>query len=508
MGVEIAGYRRGEVALVSVCGVTVEARQAQADDGEFRQSLVDLLGSLVGHFSTNEPTRSIELEAGTTYQVRATWEYQGFRPAQPGQEPPPPSNSGWLPGATDRLSFRTAAFGTAPAPLPAGTASLETDPAQGGPGYDERVFDPRGLARYVTASVPDHEDAPQFLEDRVGFWFSVDHLSSLLERYDRVPLVKVLRTDPPAGSQHGVPAPPHGSRHPLDVTRATLFALEPLTWFPADRRFALAAEEASCIGTAPPLGSSSVSVDADLQPRSEYDLLMTVAPKVVGAHPEVVVARNHFRTSRYRNAAELLVALGFGDPIGPAQPFDAIATGALPPPGPATVGDDLLDDLLSQLGLDPWPLPAGPRTSIVWAPPASPADPWSVIGALVEADEPVVRPGFATGAAGEPEPPPRLEVASLVVRSTTERVLPSIQLPWWPHREPRLIRSTSQIGTLAERVRNATGTRVLFLASAPIALTGGLTYDLRMTMRERGVGGALGSMPLYDRPIVVFQEGE
>ena len=43
---------------------------------------------------------------------------------------------------------------------------------------------------------------------------------------------------------------------------------------------------------------------------------MTIAPKVVGAHPEVVVARNHFRTSRYRNPTEMLGALGFHDPIG------------------------------------------------------------------------------------------------------------------------------------------------------------------------------------------------
>jgi len=29
-----------------------------------------------------------------------------------------------------------------------------------------------------------------------------------------------------------------------------------------------------------------------------------------------------------------------------------------------------------------------------------------------------------------------------------------------------------------------------------------------MTMRERGVDGSAGSLPIYDRPLVVFQEGE
>ena len=505
--VEIAGYRAGEVALVAACGVTVEARQAQAADGAFRASLVDLLGGLVGHLTTGQPTRTVYLRPGTTYQLRATWQYQGFRPSNPGEGPPPPSAGGWLAGATDRYTFRTSAFGTAPAPLPAGTASLATDPAQGGPGYDERVFDPRGLARYLTASVPDHQAPPHFLDDRVGFWFSADHLASLVDRYNRVLLAKVLRTDPPAGSQHGVPPPPPGGPHPLDVTVGTRFAIEALTWNVADLRFVEAAQAAPCIGAAPPIGSSSISVDADLKPRSDYDLLLTVAPKIVGAQPEVVVARNHFRTSRYRNPSELAAALGFRDPVGPAQPFDAIATGPIPAAGPAAVGDDLLDALLAQLGLDPWPLPAGPRTTVVWSRPTDPAGSWSVAGALIEADEPVMRPGFTTGAAGEPVSPPRLEVASLTVRRTVERLVPSIPLPGHPPGPPRVVRATIALGPLAERVRNAAGTRVLFLAAAPIALTGGLDYDLRLALQERGAAGPAGSIPLYDRPLIVFQEG-
>jgi hypothetical protein len=237
--------------------------------------------------------------------------------------------------------------------------------------------------------------------------------------------------------------------------------------------------------------------------------LLTVAPKVVGAHPEVVVARNHFSTSRFRNPSEMLAALGFRDPIGPAQPFDAIATTAvILPSGPAEISDELLDDLIGQLGLDPWPLPASPRTSVVWSRHASPAGTWSIIGVLVEADEPVVRRGFATGAVGEPVPPSRLEVASLVARRITELLLPPIILPGRPPRPPQTIRRVTPIGTLTERVRNAAGTRVLFLASAPIPITGGLSYDLRMTMRERGVTGAAGSIPIYDRPLLVFQEGE
>ena len=131
-----------------------------------------------------------------------------------------------------------------------------------------------------------------------------------------------------------------------------------------------------------------------------------------------------------------------------------------------------------------------------------------MLGAVVEADEPVFRPGFATGAVGEPRPPPRLEIASLVVRRTIERLLPTIPLPGRPPRPPRPIRTTSPIGTLAERARNAAGTRMLFLTAAPVPLSGGLAYDLRMSFRERGADGAAGNLPLHDRPLVIFQEGE
>ncbi len=228
VAVEVLAHRRGELALVSICGVTVEARAAQGADGDFRHSLADLLNGLVLHLTTNEPTRSIELDPDTSYRVRATWTYQGFRPASPGQDPPPPDPNGWLAGGVDRFTFHTAAVGVSN-PLPILTANFDTDPSQGGPSFDEQVFDPHGLARYITASTPDQTAPPHFLDDRVGFWFSVDHIASLVDHYDRVPLVKVMRTRPPPGSLHDVPEPPSGGPHPFDVTVATHFAIETLT---------------------------------------------------------------------------------------------------------------------------------------------------------------------------------------------------------------------------------------------------------------------------------------
>ena len=348
-----------------------------------------------------------------------------------------------------------------------------------------------------------HEDPPQFLDDPIGFWFMVDHLEPLVEKFDRILQVKVLHTTPAPGSLHS--ALPHvsGSVHILDVTVSANWKVDTLSWFPADYRMVQAAEAAPCVGGAPALGSASVSVDANLQPRQEYDLLLNTAPKTVGAFAEVVVARSHFRTSRYRNPTELLHALGFTDPIGVSAPTDAIAAAPLPA-GALQVGDTELDAALTTLGLDPWPLPAAPRTTVIWLRPASAGQPWRVAAVLVEADEPIWRAGFLTGAIGETPAQPRLEVASLGIFRTFE-MTKVVFLPM-PHITTTTVRTT--LGVLTERVRSAAGTRSIFVPASPIAMTGGRLYDLALQFNEKGSAGAHGTATMVDRPMMVSEEGE
>ncbi len=259
------------------------------------------------------------------------------------------------------------------------------------------------------------------------------------------------------------------------------------------------------------MGSSSVRVTADLKPLAEYDLLLMVAPDTVGASAEVPVARSHFATSRYRNPTELLRALGFTTPTAIRPPSDFITETPLAA-GPLEIGDAELDLALTDLGMDPWPLPAGPRTTVVWAEPLSAGTPWRVAAVLVEADEPIWRPGFRTGAEGEIEPPARLEVASLTVRRTYQFFLPPVILPGLGGSGGgggfQSVKTTSALGTLVERVRNAAGTRMLFVASSPIPVTGGLFYDIALSFQERGSAGATGTTSIFDRPLTVFQEGE
>lgn len=498
--VEVAPWNRGDVALVALCGVTLEARAAQQAEVDYRASLIDLMQQWVLAATDNKPTHTTYLDDASTYEIRVAWQYQGFRPSSPGQEPSPPNPGAWIdpPGMPERFRFHTAAFGLAAAPPPVENSSLE-DPAQGGPGFDERTFDPRGVARYLTRAAPSHEDPPHFLDDHAGFWFMVDHLESLVDKYDRTLQVKVLHTRPPAGSIDASAVHHPGGLHVLDVTLSVEWKVDTSAWFLADQQLIEAVIAAPCIGGTPAVGSSSVSVTADLEPRTEYDLLLNAAPKIVDAFPEVPIARSHFRTSRYRNPTEMLRALGFATPVGLSPPTDALITAPLAA-GPLAIGDTELDAALATLGLDPWPLPPAPRTTVLWLEPTAPGQPWRVAGVLVEADEPVWRAGLRTGALNEPPPPPRLEVMSLQVYRSYDQMVP---LP-----TPHLVTLRASLASLSERVRNAAGTRSIFVPAAPIPMQGGRIYDLELKFRENGSPGAGGSAPLVDRPLFVLEEGE
>ena len=504
--VKVGSWLRGNVTFVSLCGVTMEASAAQAADTNFRTGLQGLLNGLAQNAASNTPTQDVYLDPVSTYEVRIVWQWQGWQPAQPGAQPPPPAPGQWTDAPEERFRFATADFGLAAAPTPVQNTSLDVDPAQGGPGYDERTFDPRGIARYLTAVTPTQLDAPHFLDDEIGFWFMVDHLEKLIEKYSRILQVKVLRTRPPAGSLYN--APPHvaGSQHILDVTTAATWSMTTDAWTQADYRFIQAAVAAPCIGKAPSVGSSAVMVTANLVPRSEYDLLINAAPSTVGANPEVVIARSHFRTSRYHNPAGLLADLGFATPIALTMPTDGIATAAMPS-GALQIGDTAIDAALTTLGLDPWPLPVTPRTSVIWLRPATAGQPWQIAGVLIEGDEPVWRPGFSNGAVGAPTPPPRMEVMSITISRTYEN---TVIHPGGPGGHPTITHVTSHdpLGTLTEVARSGGGTRSLFVPSTPIAMTGGRIYDVALQLRENGSPGTQGSAPLLDRPLMIAQEGE
>ena len=148
---------------------------------------------------------------------------------------------------------------------------------------------------------------------------------------------------------------------------------------------------APCLTTAP-LGPASAVIAADLAPNADYDLLLVASPLAAPSSDEALVARAHFHTSRYRNAHELLTALGLTAPdTYPILPHDAVLDQSVALPTSAQApSDDALESALRDLGLDPWPLPSAPRTVLLWCPDGAGA--FELAGVLLETDEPLLRP--------------------------------------------------------------------------------------------------------------------
>jgi hypothetical protein len=521
VSVEVAPWYRGNVTMVALCGLTQQAWQSQQDDQAFKDQLKDTIAEQSQAVQNGEPGKNVALEAASRYLVRVSWDYLGWHGSKPGDDAPAISpNANWQTGGVEEYAFETAAFGQSdPALLPsAQTTTLDMDPAQGGPGFDERSFDPRGLARYLTNRYPTHEDPPHFLDDPMGFWFRVDHLASLVSKYDGRELkVKVYHTRPKAGALKGYTYHIDGTRHVLDVTLDDpalpgyladnpKWQMTTDAWTEIDAQISLSIAALPCIGANPGSGASKVTVLADLQPSSEYDLLLNTVKSGDSTVPEVLVTRSHFRTSRYRNPTELLAGLGFSAQSGGLTPNDAVTNfdlagkyNGLTEP---VVGDSALDEALRLCGMDPWPLPAGPRTTVVWRKTGVATAPWEVAGVLLEADEPVWRAGMRTGALNETEPPPRLDVATLQVFRTSDLVLHL-------NHKTSVTTTRKQFGSdLRAAVRNSAGTRLLFVAGAVAARpdTGGRLYDVALQLREHGALGASGVLAIFNRPAIVALE--
>jgi hypothetical protein len=318
------------------------------------------------------PAQHPILTPGSDYAIRVRCEWQGWRRASPGEVPPPPDEAAWKALPDQLYHFHTA---SEPAQLPETPVDLR----------DETTFDARATARYLIGFTPDGLGPPHFLDEEIEADFTVDHLPQLLSLYGRELQLKLRRTDQAPGALAG-------GAHPADEPIATLWKSLPLELMgAADRRMSEAMTAAPCLTTAP-LGPASAVIAADLAPNADYDLLLVASPLSTPSSDEVLVARAHFHTSRYRNAHELLTALGLTSPdTYPILPHDAVLdqSAALPTSAQAP-SDDALESALRNLGLDPWPLPSAPRTVLLWCPDGAGA--FELAGVLLETDEQLLRP--------------------------------------------------------------------------------------------------------------------
>ena len=371
-GFRVTSMVRFPILMVNTCGVTWTAAAAAAADAENRATIGSTVNTQANPGGDPLPAQHPILQPDSDYAIRVQGLWQGWQSTHQGDAPPPPSDTAWqaLPDQTYHL--HTAAE---PASPPVTAANFA----------DESTFDPRATARYLIGFDPDGSGPPHFLDDPIRANFTVDHLPQLLGLYGRDLQLKLRKTSQPPGALAG-------GGHPPDEPHTTKWGqLQPDLMSVADRRMTQAMDDAPCLATAP-LGGATASIDADLAPSSGYDLLLVASPTATPDSDDILVARNHFRTSRYRNPGEMLTALGLTSTDAfPILPHDALLDVSQSLPSSAvTPADDALEATLSAVDLDPWPLPPEPRTVAIWQPDGIGG--WLLAGVMLETDEALLRP--------------------------------------------------------------------------------------------------------------------
>src|SRR5262249_10897139 len=118
-----------------------------------------------------------------------------------------------------------------------------------------------------------------------------------------------------------------------------------------------------------------------------------------------------FRTSRWRNPAEMVDGIGFTAIASWAS--GDIEVSKLPGAGESTIdGSDAdYEAALDALGLNGWPAARDPRVSLIWLLEDEGGQPsWKCAGLLLESPEPVDRPGRVVLENGMPGVPAGLEL--------------------------------------------------------------------------------------------------
>jgi hypothetical protein len=251
----------------------------------------------------------------------------------------------------------------------------------GGAGYLKTIyalwdrFDVSQLERYLGAYWP---------PDRVENWlcddetqradFLAGHVEALAEKYGRTLLLVSERTDvPPAVSGDG----------PLAAVWTALVAagILPLS----HQNLVVAVLAGDC---PQPTHGASLRGKRALEPQAEYELFLSIPHQVAPSeHPDWHGAPRlpgvRFRTSRYRNATELLADLSF-TAAGNESPDGDLEVEAGPVTGQGSQ-DSAFERALVDLGLATWSPPGSGRTSVLWTKDGL------CRGLLLEAPEPIVR---------------------------------------------------------------------------------------------------------------------
>ncbi len=447
-----------DLGLVRVCGIRHDALVASADDEARREEIQDAWNDAV----TGPPLRRYRLlDPDAAYAVEVDYRVATWIAPKSTDLPPSAStlNFDSPPGGvtvashTPKFFFRTAATGEL----------SSTDLGE----FDKQGrFDPRALGRYLLGFDPLAEEPSHLRGDPLLVWFQAEWIEDILDRHGFALELVVQRTDPPPLTDPQF-AP---TLSPAILLPMVSWVQRPLTVELrnlADQRMVAAAVEAPCLEDAPVEGAT-LEVKVELEPRARYDLVVQARPK--GGGEALEIGRSHFRASRYRNVQELIEALGFR--FGEASPYfpaDLLVQAA--PPLDARLGDDeLLDQALGTLGLDPLAPATGPRTLLLWRQVGAA---WKLVGMILDSDEALLRA------------PRKIEV----LLNKDRLALPSARVPGRPE-------------TLTVVRSNRNATRLLF-ACAPMDVPAEAHLELTV---EQPSGTTLARRAIGAIPLIVAQE--
>lgn len=402
-----------QVGIVGLGGITVTAQRAAAAENSAlaaesaRRQAAAQAGPKVDPAS-NVPHQRAILAPGRLYRIDVdmTWSGELFKQDAAGVLNPVETKSGeaeYTPRGTDarittnrRLFFRTA-------PVPEAKPQVTTSGMADYAVWLRRrqdLFEPEMVERYLAGYEPAQSDLFRFCDDPLRAHFRQDHVAALAKAYGFEISVAVRRTDRP-GDEHA---------NPVLLTPAWGFATNPAFLDPVDQlRYGYRLASA-CPG---PLPGATASAAHPLEPETWYELYILAKHQndlwiERGRLPGVT-----FRTSRWRNPAEMLAGLGFAAPGAPGP--NAVMVGDLVIPSATAVGtavvegdDQAFGNTLAVLGLEGWPVTEAPRLSRMWVTDA--AGGWRFAGLMIESPEPVERTGrvtltgltLTTGAANAP----------------------------------------------------------------------------------------------------------
>jgi hypothetical protein len=394
--VEIRWMMGNYVAILGLGGITADAEAAVAA----RNTASQAIAQQQAEAAAKQPQQADDvtgagvhavLEPGHTYRldVSMVWEGWLYKQDENGNKQQAAHESGrneYLPkGGSKTSTDRSFFFRTTPKPKPIGTVAPVALAKYGEPAYLSSIhvrrdlFDPQMLSRFLLGYTPAQTEVARFCDDPLNVHFSAAHVMALAKVYGYTLKLGLGRVDAP-----GVDA------KAVELNPKWIALQEPSLLKGADTRRMQVAASAACPVPKPGGTLQSQYPLATAAWYELYALAKSDDPAVVDGRLDGVT----FRTSRWRNPAEMLAGIRFQS--SPSAASGDIELTQLPALGTAIIdGSDAdFEAALDRIGLEGWPPAVAPRVSIIWLREDGNAGPsWKCIGLLLESPEPIDRPG-------------------------------------------------------------------------------------------------------------------